>query len=249
MKIIISPTKKMRVETDSLLWRNLPLFLDKTEQIYDVLRNLSKDELKKIWKCNDKIAALNVERLQNMDLRRGLTPAILAYEGIQFQYMAPGVFTEAEFDYIQEHLRILSGFYGVLRPFDGVTPYRLEMQAKISIAGKKDLYDFWGKDLAESLQTDCILNLASKEYSQAISKHLDKSVKWVNFIFGEIKNGKVVEKGTLCKMARGEMVRYLAENQIEDIEEVKCFERLDFRYSAEYSKEDAFVFIRNEEKE
>ena len=251
MKIIISPTKKMRVETDSLSWRDLPLFLDKTEQIYDILRNLSKDELKKIWKCNDKIAALNVERLQNMDLRRGLTPAILAYEGIQFQYMAPGVFTETEFDYIQEHLRILSGFYGVLRPFDGVMPYRLEMQAKLSVDGKKDLYDFWGNALAQSLQaeTNCILNLASKEYSQAVSKYLDKSIRWINFVFGEVKNGKVAEKGTLCKMARGEMVRYLAENQIENIEEVKGFDRLDFQYSEEYSKENTFVFIRKEEKE
>lgn len=246
MKIIISPTKKMRVETDSLSWRDLPLFLDKTEQIYKVLQSTPADELQKIWKCNDKIAALNVDRIQNMNLYHGLTPAVLAYEGIQFQYMAPGVFTEAEFDYIQEHLRILSGFYGVLRPFDGVTPYRLEMQAKISVDGRKDLYDFWGTALAESLQTDCILNLASKEYSQAVSKHLDKSVKWVNFVFGEIKNGKVVEKGTLCKMARGEMVRYLAEKQIEDIEEVKGFDRLDFRYSEEYAKEDTFVFIRNE---
>ena len=131
MKIIISPTKKMRVETDSLPWQDLPLFLDKTEQIYKVLQSTPANELQKIWKCNDKIAALNVERIQNMDLYHGLTPAILAYEGIQFQYMAPGVFTEAEFEYIQEHLRILSGFYGVLRPFDGVTPYRLEMQAKL----------------------------------------------------------------------------------------------------------------------
>ena len=113
MKIIISPTKKMRVETDSLSWRDLPLFLDKTEQIYKVLQSTPANELQKIWKCNDKIAALNVERIQNMDLYHGLMPAVLAYEGIQFQYMAPGVFTEAEFDYIQEHLRILSGFYGV----------------------------------------------------------------------------------------------------------------------------------------
>ncbi len=250
MKIIISPTKKMRVETDSLLWRDLPLFLNKTEQIYQLLQSMPSDVLQKIWKCNDNIAALNVERLRNMDLYHGLTPAILAYEGIQFQYMAPGVFTETEFDYIQKHLRILSGFYGILRPFDGVTPYRLEMQARLSINGKKDLYDFWGSSLAESLQTetDCILNLASKEYSQAVSKHLYDSVQWVDFVFGEEKDGKVKEKGTLCKMARGEMVRYLAEKEIEDIEEVKHFDRLNFRYSEEYSKEDTFVFIRNEEK-
>ena len=119
---------------------------------------------------------------------------------------------------------------------------------KISVDGRKDLYDFWGMALAESLQTDCVLNLASKEYSQAVSKHLDESVRWINFVFGEVKNEKVVEKGTLCKMARGEMVRYLAEKQIEDIEEVKHFDRLDFRYSTEHSKEDTFVYIRNEER-
>ena len=79
MKIIISPTKKMRVETDSLSWQDLPLFLDKTEQIYKQLHSTPADELQKIWKCNDKIAALNVERLQNMDLYHGLTPAIPAY--------------------------------------------------------------------------------------------------------------------------------------------------------------------------
>ena len=124
MKIIISPAKKMNVDTDSLPWRDLPAFLPKTEEIAKTLQVMSRDELKKLWKCNDSIAAVNVERLANMDLRTRLTPAVLAYEGIQYQYMAPGVFTDREYDYIQEHLRILSGFYGVLRPFDGVTPYR-----------------------------------------------------------------------------------------------------------------------------
>ena len=111
MKIIISPAKKMNVDTDSIAWRDLPVFLADTEELCGKLRSMSGDALKSLWKCNDQIAALNVERLRNMDLRRGLTPAILAYEGIQYQYMAPGVFSEREFTYIQDHLRILSGFY------------------------------------------------------------------------------------------------------------------------------------------
>ena len=138
MRIIISPAKKMNVDTDSLPVRDLPAFLERTEEIYRELQSKSPEELQKLWKCNDQIAALNVERLSNMELEQSLSPAILAYEGIQYQYMAPTVFSDTEFDYIQEHLRILSGFYGVLKPFDGVTPYRLEMQAKLQIDDAKD---------------------------------------------------------------------------------------------------------------
>ncbi|MDD6884556.1 MAG: YaaA family protein, partial [Eubacteriales bacterium] len=144
MRIIISPAKKMNVDTDSFSCQGLPRFLPKTERLYERLRGMSYEDLKALWKCNDQIAKLNFERLQSMDLRQGLTPAILSYEGIQYQYMSPGVFTYDELDYVQEHLRILSGFYGVLRPFDGVTPYRLEMQAKLNMRGTRDLYSYWG---------------------------------------------------------------------------------------------------------
>ena len=101
MRIIISPAKKMNVDTDSLPWRDLPVFLSKTEELAKTLQRMSYDELKKLWKCNDSITAVNVDRLDNMDLRTRLTPAVLAYEGIQYQYMAPGVFTNREYDYIQ----------------------------------------------------------------------------------------------------------------------------------------------------
>ena len=110
MRIIISPAKKMNVDTDSLPVRNLPVFLEQTEELCRELQSKSPEELQKLWKCNDRITALNVERLRQMNLRHNLTPAILAYEGIQYQYMAPGVFTHREYDYIQEHLRIVSGF-------------------------------------------------------------------------------------------------------------------------------------------
>ena len=94
MRIIISPAKKMNVDTDSLPWQDLPVFLPRTEQLAKALQAMSVEALKKLWKCNDQIAALNVERLAHMDLHTQLTPAILAYEGIQYQYMAPGVFTD-----------------------------------------------------------------------------------------------------------------------------------------------------------
>ena len=247
MKIIISPAKKMNVDTDSLPIQGLPVFLNRTQELCRILQSMSDTELKKLWKCNDQIAALNIQRLQNMDLHNRLTPAVLAYEGIQYQYMAPGVFTDRAFDYVQEHLRILSGFYGILKPFDGVTPYRLEMQAKLRAGEAKDLYAYWGDSLAKSLfaETDCIVNLASKEYSVCISKYLPENVRFITCVFGEEKDGKVIEKGTMCKMARGEMVRYMAENQIEDPEQIQFFDRLNYRFDPKRSNDNLFVFILN----
>ena len=139
MQIIISPAKKMIVDTDSFPPESLPAFLPRTERLLSALRAMSPPALQALWKCNGAIAALNVERLAAMDLRRNLTPAILSYEGIQYRYMAPPVFETGHLDYIRARLRILSGFYGLLRPFDGVTPYRLGMQARLSVDGCRDL--------------------------------------------------------------------------------------------------------------
>ena len=248
MRIIISPAKKMNMDNDSFACQGLPQFLPKTEQLYERLRGMPYEELKALWKCNDQIAKLNYERLQTMELRRRLTPAILAYEGIQYQYMAPGVFTYDQLDYVQEHLRILSGFYGVLRPFDGVTPYRLEMQAKLKSTEGKDLYTFWGDSIAKNLfsETDCILNLASQEYSRCISAYLTGDVRFITCLFCERKNGKLIEKGTLCKMARGEMVRFMAEGHIEAPEEIKAFDRLGYRYAPSESNQEIYTFIKEE---
>ncbi len=246
MRIIISPAKKMNVDTDSFACRGMPRFLAKTEQLYARLREMSYEELKALWRCNEQIAYLNYERLRTMDLRRRLTPALLAYEGIQYQYMAPGVFTGEELDYVEEHVRILSGFYGVLRPFDGVTPYRLEMQAKLSTCEGKDLYRFWNTSIAELLfsETDCIVNLASKEYSLCVSRYVPEGARFITCVFGERKDGKIVEKGTQCKMARGEMVRYMAERQMRDPEQMRLFDRLGYRFCAEKSGRDTYVFVK-----
>lgn len=247
MKIIISPAKKMNADTDSLPWKERPAFLPDTEKILQKLRGLSYTELKKLWQCNDSIAQLNCKRLQEMDLYHNLTPAILAYEGIQYQYMAPGAFSDLEFAYLQEHLRILSGFYGILRPFDGVTPYRLEMQAKLKIWDNRDVYAFWGDRLAKTLfsETDCILNLASKEYSVCVSKYLPDSMRFITCVFGEEKNGRVIEKGTMCKMARGEMVRFLAEQGVDTPEQIRSFNRLNYQFDEAHSDEETYVFLRD----
>ena len=170
MRMIIAPAKQMKVDTDTFPCPDLPVFLERAELLKDHLNSLSFEEQKKLWACNDKIATENHERFAHMDLRHNLTPALLAYDGIQYTYMAPSVFESAYFGYVQEHLRILSGFYGVLKPMDGVVPYRLEMQAKATPIGCKNLYEFWGDALYREVLPDdrIIINLASKEYSKCI---------------------------------------------------------------------------------
>lgn len=248
MRIIISPAKKMNEDWDCFLPTALPQFLNKTEILLDTLRQMEPASLQVLWKCSDKIAEENIRRLRDMDLKKRLTPAIFSYEGIQYQYMAPRVFTNKELGYVQEHLRILSGFYGILKPMDGVTPYRLEMQAKLKTGQGSDLYQFWGGAPAQALakETDCIINLASKEYSVCIAKYIPSRVRFVTCVFGEEKGGKVVEKGTLCKMARGEMVRYMAQNNISDPEDLKSFTGLNYRFSSRHSKENTLVFLLQE---
>ena len=245
MKIIISPAKKMNVDTDTYVVKEKPQFLEHTKEIMNWVKSLSREEMQKLWACNDQIADLNYERFREMELEKNLTPAVISYEGIQYQYMAPGVFTEDAWDYVEEHLRILSGFYGVLRPMDGVTPYRLEMQAKAKIAGAKDLYAYWGEKLYEAVldKDRTILNLASKEYSKCVEKYLKPEDRFVTCVFGEWKNGKIVQKATQAKMARGEMVRFMAENQIENLEKIKRFDRMDFKFMEELSSDTEYIFI------
>lgn len=182
-----------------------------------------------------------------MSLEKNASPAILSYEGIQYQYMAPTVMEQDWLTYLQEHLRILSGFYGILKPFDGVVPYRLEMQAKAAVGGKKDLYDYWGDQLYREL-TDgddhVILNLASKEYSRCVERYLQPEDTFITVIFGEWSGEKVVQKGTLAKMARGEMVRFIAENQWKEPEEIQSFASQGYRFHKDLSDDTNYVFLR-----
>lgn len=244
MRIILAPAKKMKVNTDDISYDALPVLLHETEQILEYLIRLSDDELKRLWKCNDKIAQENIFRIRNMNLRKNLTPAILSYEGIAYQYMAPIVFENAHFDYVERNLRILSGFYGVLKPLDGVVPYRLEMQAKAEIGGLRNLYDFWGDKLYKEVRDDSgiIINLASKEYSKGIEKYLIATDRYITVEFVEEHKGKLVTKGTYAKMARGEMVRFMAENNVENPEDIKEFDRLGYCYRDDLSDEKNYFF-------
>ena len=246
MRIIISPAKQMRVDTDTFACREIPVFPEKTKILMKYISGLSYEEQKKLWACNDRIAGENAERFRNMNLRKGLTPAILAYDGIQYTYMAPAVFEDGQFDYVQEHLRILSGFYGVVKPLDGVVPYRLEMQAKAKLPGFRNLYEFWGEELYREVMDESrvLVNLASKEYSKCIEKYLKPGDRYITCIFGEPEGDKIVQKGVYAKMARGEMVRFMAGMQAETPEQMKDFSWSGYRFAEERSSETEYVFVR-----
>ena len=244
MKIILSPAKKMVSDTDSLAPVNVPKHMDQTAEILSFMKSQSEEELKAVWKCNDKIAEQNFHRLETMDLYRGLTPAVLSYEGIAFQYMAPAVFEDRQLAYVQKHLRILSAFYGVLEPMDGVTPYRLEMQAKVGIGDAKNLYDYWGERLYRSVIDDSrvIINLASKEYAKAVIPYVKGKRQLVSCTFVKAEHGRFKTQATRAKIARGNLVRYLAERQADDLAVVKQFD-LGYHYDEQASTNDNLVFV------
>ena len=246
MKIIISPAKKMRVDNDTFVPLSKPAFLDKTEKIKEALTKMELPALQKLWECNDEIAELNFNRLRNMNLERNLTPAVFAYDGLQYQHIAPNVLDEAALDYLQKNLRILSGFYGMLRAFDGVVPYRLEMQARLACDGYKNLYAFWNSLLYGELTKDDgeVLNLASKEYSKAVEPFVKNRVRFVICVFGTYVNGKIKVKATEAKMARGEMVRLCAENNVQSVDEVKVYNVRGYVFNEELSSENEFVFVK-----
>ena len=248
MRIIISPAKQMRVDTDVFTCSSLPVLMEKTEILMQWIRSLSYEDQKKLWACNDKIARQNAERFAHMDLRKSLTPAILSYDGIQYTYMAPAVFEDGQYEYVQEHLRILSGFYGVVKPLDGVVPYRLEMQAKAAVDGHKNLYDFWGDSLYREVLDDSriIINLASKEYSKCIEKYLQPEDRYITCIFGEPDGDKIVQKGVYAKMARGEMVRFMAGIHAEKPEQMKDFNWSGYHFDNDRSSDHEYFFVRTE---
>lgn len=246
MKIIISPAKKMNIDSDTLPVLSQPLFADDAAHLAAQLRDMDAPALKKLWQCSDKLTAENIERLAVFDPARAQTPALLAYEGLQYQHLAPAVLDRESLAYLQDHLRILSGLYGVLRPFDAVMSYRLEMQAKLAVDGAKDLYGYWSKRLYEALDESggLILNLASEEYARAIRPHVEPDTRFISVRFGEIVDGRVKQKGTFAKMARGEMVRFMAEQRLSRLDELCHFDALGLHYEAALSDDDTLTFVK-----
>ena len=245
MKIVVSPAKTMIENTDSYIGNSIPTYIDYSRMLLDEIRQKSYEEMKEIWKCNEKIANENFDRFKNMNLQGNLSPAIFSYQGIQYQYMAVNVMESSSLEYIRENLYILSGFFGILRTFDVVSPYRLEMQAKLEIGECKNLYEFWGDKIYRKLfeTGEVVINLASKEYSKIIESYLSKEDKFITCVFAEKKDGKIVQKATLAKMARGEMVNFLATNDIQNEEEIKKFDRLGFVFDKGLSNDNRYVFV------
>lgn len=246
MQIIIAPARKMTTDTDSLPVHQLPQFLPQTRQILQAMRQLSYSEARHLWwNCSEKIARPNYHWLFAMDLEKQLTPALLAFTGLQYQYMGAGVFTDDQLSYLNRHLRILSGFYGLLRPDDGIVHYRLGMGDRLQVGVARNLYQFWGARLAQQLKREnsLVLNLASNEYAKAITAYPQEGLQVVTCRFGRIKERRFRQMTTRAKMARGRMVRFLAEQQADSIETVKQFHELHFHYHQELSTPTCLTFV------
>ena len=197
MKIIISPAKKMNIDDDIFECRSEPVFLNKAEELMNYLKGLSYEECKTMWKCSDKLAQLNYDRVLDMDLNYRLTPAIFSYEGIQYQYMGPSVLSQDAIEYLQSNLRILSGFYGILKPLDGIVPYRLEMQAKLINHKNKDLYEFWSDNIANNLfeedDVDTIAGLVVKLLGRIAQVGDTVSFNGLTFTVKEVDGARITK--------------------------------------------------------
>lgn len=248
LRFIISPAKKMRV-VDAPPWPvREPRFLARTAELMHAVQALSRDEAQRLWNCSDRLADLNFGRFRDMDLARDTTAAVISYEGIQYTHLAAEVMSEGELDWLDEHLRIVSGFYGMLRPLDGVVPYRLEMQARLAVGGASDLYEFWGDTLYESLameDCDSIVNVASVEYARAVTPWTRPGGPQVlTCLFGVLRDGRLRQPATEAKAARGTFVRWCAERHVEDAADLRGFHERGYALDEARSDEHTLVFVR-----
>lgn len=274
MITIISPAKNMRKSED---WKELidegelscPRLYEKSNEVLAYMKEYITEEIRAIMKIKEELAQLNYCRFQRMkpisccknskDGKEspkftGKTPAIFAYDGIQYKSISPESISKDGIEFLNDHLRIISGLYGVLRPFDMIDEYRLEMQTKVKINDKANLYSFWDGSISGNISEDLggegiVLNLASKEYSKTVEKYFDNKkseskIKLITCTFKVEKAGKLKVESTASKKARGYMVRYIAENKIDDIEGVKTFNIDGFTYSENESTEKEIVFVK-----
>lgn len=245
MRMILSPTKKMQSGSgkDRVLHR--PQFLEETVQLWEVLREFASYELESAFRINPQLALQAACDFQDFSPEAKGEEALFSYIGLAFSNLQPETFSEEELRFCDETLRILSGFYGLVRPLDGIQPYRLEMGCKLQFDGK-NLYQFWGDKLYRALfeQGDTVLNLASKEYSKAITPYLQPKDRWITCEFLTYRKGKPATVATSAKMARGQMARFIVQNHITAPENVQAFSWDGYAFEAEQSKEDCYVFVK-----
>lgn len=266
LQVIISPAKQMRAAQDAFEVLGIPPFAHETAQLHRALlaieRNEGSDGLRALWNVSDKLLGscldtlhefepvLKNDDIDNPDIACNVSPAVMSYHGIQYQSMAPEVMDSAQLAWLQSHLWILSGLYGCVRPFHAVQPYRLEMGAKLAVDDAYDLYAFWDDKLARAIapagSNATIVNLASVEYAKAILPHLAADATTVTCLFGEgVRNGKPIQRSTASKKARGSMVRWMAENELEDASGLVDF-NIGYRYAPELSSKNTLVFINEQ---
>ncbi len=255
MLLVISPAKTLDYDTPPATVRfTQPQHLDHAQELIGQLRQMSPQQIGELMHLSDKLAALNVARYGSW--QPDFTPAnakqaLLAFKGDVYTGLAAEDFSEEDFDFAQAHLRMLSGLYGVLRPLDLMQPYRLEMGTKLANARGANLYEFWGERISgwlnEALAAqgdDILLNLASNEYFGAV-KRKALNARIIDTEFKDLKNGQYKIISFYAKKARGLMARYVIKERIRDPEQLKAFDYQGYRYSAEQSKPDSLVFLRD----
>lgn len=258
MLTVISPAKTLDYETPPHIEHyTQPRFLSSSAQLINVLDTLSVQGVAELMKLSDKLASLNVARYNSWpsDLTsENSKQAILAFKGDVYTGLDAATLSEAQLDYAQQHLRILSGLYGVLRPLDLMYPYRLEMGTKLSTPRGTNLYQFWDLQLTESLNAELsqderptIINLASNEYFKAI-KPKALNARIVTPVFKDWKSGQYKIISFYAKKARGLMARYIIENQINEPHALKNFDYEGYRFAESMSEGDSWVFIRDHEE-
>lgn len=253
MKIVVSPAKSLEEEralpTDH---GTNPQFFEEAVTINRKLAQMSKPDLAKLMKISDKLAELNYQRYQDFDETQtgdSARPAVYLYNGDVYKGLEPYTIAHDKLDDLQKQLRILTGMYGVLKPLDRIQPYRLEMGVKLAIQGCDNLYEFWRKKITATLNhemtsDELLLNLASNEYFKAIDeKELKTPV--ISPVFKDFKNGKLKVISFYAKKARGAMVRYILDKNVSDLNGIKGFDYMNYRFSEQYTeKENEPVFIR-----
>ncbi|WP_417660280.1 peroxide stress protein YaaA [Pseudomonas sp.] len=257
MLMVISPAKTLDYETLPVTERfTLPQHLDHASDLINLLRDYSPQQIAELMHLSDKLAGLNAARFGSWSVK--FTPenakqALLAFKGDVYTGLAAEDFTDSDFDFAQQHLRMLSGLYGLLRPLDLMQPYRLEMGTKLQNPRGKDLYAFWGERISGWLNEalaeqgdDVLLNLASNEYFSAV-KRKALNARVINTEFRDEKNGEYKIISFYAKKARGLMARYVIKEKISDPQGLKDFNDQGYRYAPDRSKPDNLVFLREQQ--
>ncbi|MDO4763339.1 MAG: peroxide stress protein YaaA [Flavobacteriaceae bacterium] len=252
MRLITSPAKLMNISNKTkFLTPSTPQFIEDSALIQSYLKEKSPQFLSELMELSMKLADENWERNQNWKKNPNddeATSALFAFTGEVYRGLDANTLDEDAVQYLQEHYRILSGLYGLLKPSDKVMLYRLEMGRKFQFEHYKNLYEFWSEKITEQLNSevgekDFILNLASNEYFKVVNKKQLKA-KVIDFEFYEMKSGKPKTIVVYTKHARGLVVRFCAENQVKNLEEVKAFNYEGYILSDELSTENKLVFLR-----